>query len=134
MKARYDFVSNSSSSSFVICGVTYGEEFVKKVNLSKEEKKSYDDGELSVYDIFDKLYDMCDKAGLTIESEGYDDIEGICIGLDMHEMKDNETLGDFKKKAVEKLKSIGFNAKIKDVHVVSGGSDASGLSFFESRG
>jgi len=134
MKMRTDFVSNSSSSSFVVCGVTFGQDFVEKMKLSKEDKQAFEDGELSVEDAYDKLHDICEEVGLMVESEGYDAVDGVCIGLDMHDMKDNETLGDLKKKVVEKLKEIGFKIKYKDVKVVSGGSDAAGLSFFECCG
>ena len=45
-----------------------------------------------------------------------------------------ESLKDFKNEVIDKLETIGIDAKLSDIEFTSGGSDASGMSFIESCG
>ena len=77
MKIRQGFVSNSSSSSFLIYGVTVP---------SNED-----------------LYDKCDKLKLVCKSPPYEDGRCMYIGRSWCEVKDDETGAQFKKRVKEEL-------------------------------
>ena len=81
------------------------------------------------------LREVFGAAGLSSEEEGdCDDGDCILIGLDPSEMKDEQTLKEFKEVVVGKLKEIGLEAEVKDIGFVSGGTDSGGYTFIESCG
>ena len=144
MKIRSDYVSNSSSSSFVIVGKTYdrseirkliedrGDELFKMMKGSKFSR--YCNNYKDINDLIDGwgLREVFCAAGLWSKEEGdYDDGDSILIGLDPSEMKDEQTLKEFKEVVVGKLKEIGLEAEVKDIGFVSGGTDSGGYTFIE---
>ena len=135
MKTRTDFVSNSSSSSFVILGKTmeFDEflELIKKAGYKNEDDES---GWLDIYDINDWLSKKT-RGFLQAEASGYDgEYYDAVIGADPSAMKNKQTLKEFKQKIIDALKKLGFKAKLSDIQFESGGSDASGMSFIGSNG
>lgn len=155
MKIRSDYVSNSSSSSFVIVGKVFSDvdglmdTLVKdKGKLLEDLKKEYG----SEYDyesiedfiaensFSEVLYFVLGKLGLDFQIAGRDwgDAEEVLVGYDLksgdHKMKDTETLKDYKDRVVTALNERGIEAKYDEVDIVTGGSDAGGSTFFNNCG
>jgi hypothetical protein len=80
MKIRNGFVSNSSSTSFCLYGVEFDEDFDEDLLEQPEDRKN----RLSVF------------------SAPYDNI--TFMGLPLTECRDDETMGDFKKRVKDLIK------------------------------
>lgn len=138
MKVRLNYVSNSSSSSFCIVGtVATDDEFdVDSKNfraalvadgLDEEQVNSMDAPEI-IDTMHCRFYERKRRMLLGdisvnhgLENYSSDD---VIVGLDIGRMRDNETLGQFKDRAYEQLKKIGFTGNREKISIyVDGGYD-----------
>lgn len=136
MKIRSSYVSNSSSTSFCIVGiVATGDEFdVDSKNLRSalvadecDEERVNNMGALEIInDLYERFYDNKCKMllGNISVKHGIDNYssDDVIVGIDIHGMRDDETLGQFKDRVYKQLKDIGFtgNRERISIHVDGG--------------
>lgn len=96
MKIRDGFVSNSSTSSFMIMGVSYDRDEI-----------------MTTFNVEDS-YDVCEKFDTLDVEFGYE-CDYAAIGLSPEKMKDDETLLDFKNRIVEELNKSELDVKVADL-------------------
>jgi hypothetical protein len=103
MKARNGFVSNSSSCSFTIYGITLDkDEFIKK--MKELDPECFND----VYSAMSTLGKKTDQ--LRVE-QGPDYEEAVFVGREWSSIKDDETGKQFKDSIKEELSSLGIEGE-----------------------
>lgn len=132
MKMRNGFVSNSSSSSFVVYGATIEKDELLEALLEKFpdlEVERGEDGEifLEETDIYNIIWDVPDAEVQSLSLAEYDDLFMICRPL--AEIEENETLAQFKSRVHSALDKIGIDEEY--CSIISGVFDASGNFMFD---
>src|SRR5574344_777083 len=129
MKIRLGYVSNSSSSSFCVVGAVLTE---KDFDIEKFKTYIGKTQNCSEYSTFSELFeqtfgqinfwDNIPGTNLKITNGIAQYYDQFIVGQDIFELKDTETLGEFKKKILDDLKKIGYKNDVVGI-ILDGGND-----------
>ena len=108
MKIRNGFVSNSSSSSFMIFGIC----FDSSTDVFKEAKIEHDEDNDDT-DVMTILENEITKRGLNLEVQYAGDSDYVYIGRSWDEVGDNETGLQFKESIAADIKKLFPKVNIK---------------------
>lgn len=141
MKIRTDFVSNSSTSSFLVIGKLLDIDDVYQLISSKDNVlnalneyfqlnyQNFDDAfnELNCYELSQFILNQQNSAlKLTAETSE----EMIAIGAEIEDFSETETLQEFKQRVAESLTELGIKCEGKNVAFITGGTTSAGDVFF----
>ena len=131
MKIRIDYVSNSSSSSFMVVGHAFNDEELVKIaehlNLVSEYQDDNSDdtpedySEWGTGEIVEELEERFTDLDFQYGLENYYD--NVCIGMGYEKMKDNETKKDFEKRIADRLKEMTGKKSVAIECLVDGGME-----------
>ena len=115
MKIRNGFVSNSSSSSFIIRGIKLAkEEIIQTLNISQDEIDKCDEDDYEIFELLSEKF-----KGLNVEVDGNyfgnQDYNTLIVGDSMGRLEDGDVT-EFEdrtpeqdEKILAKFKALGFN-------------------------
>ena len=111
-----DFITNSSSASYTMIGIYVESGLLTNEHLIKIQK-ALPDEKITMNDLENYLYDYIEILikGTDLDYN-LDPDDGLILGLSYTDMKDEETLREFKNRIQQSLKSI-FGVDIEPVHL-----------------
>lgn len=113
MKIRLDFVSNSSSSSFMLVGKSFSWNEIENAWNKMHPDKEFEDPE-----------DLAYELGLKCVNGIYNYYEEYVIGLSYWEMAKEETKAEFEERILQELKTAFPDLTIEDIGAcIDGGYD-----------